>query len=82
MFPLLYFIRFATLYMERHRKDRPAAVDEDDLVKMDKLLLDLNESFQLIVAPGMPSNGETIKYHKGGHFTQIIRCVSYSYVME
>jgi hypothetical protein len=69
--------RFTHLYMERHRKDRPIAVDEDALVHMDHLILEFDDYFQRIVAPAMASGGETIKYHKGIHFTQMIRCISY-----
>ncbi|KAF5829602.1 hypothetical protein DUNSADRAFT_15856 [Dunaliella salina] len=64
---------FTELYMERHRKDRPAAIDENALIIMDQNLLAFDALFQRVVACRMPSGGDTIKYHKASHFTSMVR---------
>lgn len=59
--------------MLRHNKRCASKISEADLIKIDEALMKFHHKFSLLIAPLMPSKGDTIKYHKLSHITAQIR---------
>jgi hypothetical protein len=63
--------RYAQLVMERQRKRRLDDITSSTLKAMDRAMLAFMELFQRVIAPYMPSRGQTIKLHKSVHLADV-----------
>jgi hypothetical protein len=59
--------------MLRHRKNHNKDITAKDLEEMDDSLFMFDKTFHKLIAPVMPSEGKTMKYHKLSHVTSSIR---------
>ena len=73
-FPSSKTCRYVNMYMKVHRKCCSAPATSQDLVGMDDALEVFMKDFMRLIAPLMPSKGNTIKIHKMAHITDVIRC--------